>query len=631
MAQNAKPLIATDNATQTCNSTRMVFSPGSLSCSGSVATVTGGGSGNVGIGTSGWGAYYPSNGSTVAANSALQYISSGVSIGSYNVVSSSPRQLVFGEYSTSGVGRPQFVLNSQANWFGVGAHNAIYGDGSEFRQGPLSDPPTSSWGAINGLESNYTIDSNVGIGTFAIRDARLTVSGKSFINQSSDDGTNSTQQITAVDGINFQSLNDDNGMVGHLYDNGGGNLIAYYPGVLTILSDQNIGQGVSCNNVDCSIHVVTNNYGSPDYFEFGIRGSGDGNGFINTNGISTGFIEVGDGNGTLGNLIAKNIYVFNYSDDGSGLALQTPSLSINNQSYFSTNGNLHFGITGLGVYLSATSIGDEPALVSRSTNTTSLNNYVDILPTGTSAWAGLSILANGGNLGVGTSLPSNLLEIGVRKLDVQSGGNVGIGSINPGQLLDVKGTVRANSLSIFGGTSSQFLKANGTTDSTSYSTATVSSGTINQEAIYTASTTLGSGIITDNATNVGISSTSPGALFDVKGNSRIANGVQLNSQSTAPTIASNDCGTLTQGTMITSPTSTDMTGAVTAGTAAGNILTCSISFGLSHTSAPANCTCNDKTTPLALAATSTSTKVTCTSLATLASAVIGYNCNWTDK
>ena len=53
--QNTKPLIATDNSTQTCNTTRMVFSPGSLACSGSVATVSGGSislpSGQVGYGT----------------------------------------------------------------------------------------------------------------------------------------------------------------------------------------------------------------------------------------------------------------------------------------------------------------------------------------------------------------------------------------------------------------------------------------------------------------------------------------------------------------------------------------------------------------------------------------------------
>lgn len=43
MAQNIKPLIVTDNASNTCNTARMIFSPGSVSCSGSNATVIGGG------------------------------------------------------------------------------------------------------------------------------------------------------------------------------------------------------------------------------------------------------------------------------------------------------------------------------------------------------------------------------------------------------------------------------------------------------------------------------------------------------------------------------------------------------------------------------------------------------------
>jgi hypothetical protein len=54
-AQNTKPLIVTDNATQTCNTTRMVYSPGSVTCLGSVATVSsgsGGGSGNIDGGNS---------------------------------------------------------------------------------------------------------------------------------------------------------------------------------------------------------------------------------------------------------------------------------------------------------------------------------------------------------------------------------------------------------------------------------------------------------------------------------------------------------------------------------------------------------------------------------------------------
>lgn len=46
---------------------------------------------------------------------------------------------------------------------------------------------------------------------------------------------------------------------------------------------------------------------------------------------------------------------------------------------------------------------------------------------------------------------------------------------------------------------------------------TVSSGTIGQEAVYTGTTTVGSGIITDTGTNIGIGSTTPAQLLDVQG------------------------------------------------------------------------------------------------------------------
>lgn len=60
---------------------------------------------------------------------------------------------------------------------------------------------------------------------------------------------------------------------------------------------------------------------------------------------------------------------------------------------------------------------------------------------------------------------------------------------------------------------------------------TVSAGTIGQEAVYTGTTAVGSGIITDNLTNVGIGSTSPRQKLEVTGTVRaisfIGDGSQL--------------------------------------------------------------------------------------------------------
>lgn len=61
------------------------------------------------------------------------------------------------------------------------------------------------------------------------------------------------------------------------------------------------------------------------------------------------------------------------------------------------------------------------------------------------------------------------------------------------------------------------LPATSGTLSVSGGSGNVSSGTINQEAVYTGSTQVGSGAITDNG-NIGIGSTSPAALLDIEGN-----------------------------------------------------------------------------------------------------------------
>lgn len=96
--------------------------------------------------------------------------------------------------------------------------------------------------------------------------------------------------------------------------------------------------------------------------------------------------------------------------------------------------------------------------------------------------------------------------------------NVGVGSTSPGQKLDVVGTVRSTAFIKSGGTSSQFLKADGSVDSTSYSS--ISGLTTNFLTKATSATTVGNSLVFENG-NVGINTTSPSEIFDVNGNIKL--------------------------------------------------------------------------------------------------------------
>jgi hypothetical protein len=82
-----------------------------------------------------------------------------------------------------------------------------------------------------------------------------------------------------------------------------------------------------------------------------------------------------------------------------------------------------------------------------------------------------------------------------------------------------------------GGTTGTCLEKNSNSDydyswvtcSSSGGSGTVSSGTVGQEAVYTGSSAVGSGIITDNGVNIGIGSNAPGSNLDVNGTIKATN------------------------------------------------------------------------------------------------------------
>jgi hypothetical protein len=97
------------------------------------------------------------------------------------------------------------------------------------------------------------------------------------------------------------------------------------------------------------------------------------------------------------------------------------------------------------------------------------------------------------------------------------------------------GSVTASSIIKSGGTSSQFLKADGSIDSTSYqpllTNPITGTGTTNYLPKFTGSTALGNSLIYDNGTNVGIGTTSPSTLLHL--NAGASNDTNLRVQSGA--------------------------------------------------------------------------------------------------
>lgn len=661
-AQNTRPLIATDNASNTCNADRMVFTPGALSCSGSTATITTStGSNPAGFGTelqyrldsTHFGAV---SGSSVDINSNIQLqsggtfdINSGIILGidgfdfrSGGVISDDSTggievsngpfwTFANAAFGTSGSYPFGIEIGSNGDTYGIrrndgsdplelgyndntpGRGARFFGGGGNFGNLKIMNNEVQyySFDSSNGFVElspvqGVVIDGNNGGGT-----VQLTVSGASGAGNHAIDalggqvGLHATGTDGATTGDGYVGYGF--GPIASFYAAGGAYSFYGNIGLMYNAGNVSIGTTVSKNILDVKGAQALGTYA-------GINTSTSNSLIVSGNiGIGTfspfaGKLIVSGGNVGIGSISPGQILDVVGTVRMSGFTLKTsPTNGYVLTSDASGNGTWNLGASGnVGIstvntvpyYVGTSTLGSSNKFTFNGTN----------VGIGTTTFASFALLTIGNSLAGGQA---NISTTGQVTAPSFVGSDPASSSTFNG-LIDGLGQIRVRGGSntiLFGSSNKESI--NDTSDSTGDLTFLLN----NIERVRFA-----------NLGNVGVGSANPGQLLDVKGTVRVVGAVYAAFQLTAPSIASNDCGTLTQGTV--NSNSTDLAGTVVSGTAAGNVLTCSVTFGQSHTNAPASCVCQDSTTPLALAATYTSTKLTCTSLATLASATIGYQCQW---
>ncbi|MDO8497469.1 MAG: VCBS repeat-containing protein [bacterium] len=127
-------------------------------------------------------------------------------------------------------------------------------------------------------------------------------------------------------------------------------------------------------------------------------------------------------------------------------------------------------------------------------------------------WRENLTITGSGNVGIGITAPTGLLDVGIGSSSfiVLANGNVGIGITNPAYKFDVSGNIHGST--IYQG-ASQVCDASG--NCAGLGGTIGGSGTTNYISKFTSASNIGISQIFDNGTNVGIGLSNPGGLFNV--------------------------------------------------------------------------------------------------------------------
>lgn len=368
---------------------------------------------------------------------------------------------------------------------------------------------------------------------------------------------------------------------------------------------------------------------------------------------------------------------FNASNVGIGTTNGMKILHVVGDSYF--NGNVGVGSLSPGTAVDVNGVvratsfsGSASGLTGLPTqwatqNTTDVSLAGGNVGVGTTFTTTAALTVMNGNVGIGTWTTKQALDVkGTAQIGTYAGtslaapsnglivsGSVGIGTSNPGASLQVGPFTSLSSgfrvdstgaVTLAGG-ATYAINANGITmsNSGSFNIKNSSAGSGSSLAltgganansnvtIQTSSVTANGGSITFKVGNVGIGTLSAVSIID-GGNVGIGSvapqsGLTLGgsfhygSTGTAPTVASNDCGSTSQGTV--NAGSTDVRGSTVVGTL--TVTSCAITFNKPFGVAPI-CLTQDDTNILGIKNTQTTTKLTITATTSMSGDTISWIC-----